>query len=90
MTLSQKKIQKILDLYRLGFPINTIATIMKIDRKTVRKYLEQNGLLAYSYPCNQQYGPPPLYHPYTDFTCALHGYLLGSENLPSSIPLSEE
>lgn len=26
----------------------------------------------------------------TDFTCALHGYLLGSENLPSSISLLEE
>ena len=47
MTLTEKKIEKILDYWKKRIPIEAIATLLKISRNTVKKYLRER--LGYSY-----------------------------------------
>jgi hypothetical protein len=56
MTLTLKKIQKIFDFHLNGLADDIIAIALKIDKKTVKKYLRKYGLLGYSY---QPYETPP-------------------------------
>jgi chromosome segregation ATPase len=44
MTLSEKKVRKIFDYYGNDTPIEVIATILKIRRNTVIRYLQKHGL----------------------------------------------
>jgi len=72
MTLTTKKIQKIIDLWLNKNPIETIALTLRIRRNTVKKYLWKYGYLGYSYQSyrsspaisyNQQTRVPEMYDP---------------------------
>ena len=39
--LTMSQINDIRDLSRMGYPISRISSLTGVDRKTVRKYLEQ-------------------------------------------------
>jgi len=60
MTLKEKKIQKILDLWMKGNSIETIALALRLARNTVKEYLRRYNLLTYPYSLSQQVGPPVL------------------------------
>ena len=47
MTLSEKKIEKIIDCWIKRLKINQIASILNLSRNTVKKYLRER--LGYSY-----------------------------------------
>lgn len=62
MTTSQKKIQKIFDLWERIPNVPAIAKITKLDDNTIRKILRKNGLLPCRYKPSRyiQQGIPKL------------------------------